>query len=71
MVDGKLPLKLPIWILSDVSAKNVQVECELFHPLLPSLLLTLLMDMADLVTDMGEVKHPAQSGVKAQRGIEF
>ncbi|WP_296305796.1 cob(I)yrinic acid a,c-diamide adenosyltransferase [uncultured Desulfovibrio sp.] len=30
-----------------------------------------LMDMADLVTDMGEVKHPAQSGVKAQRGIEF
>ena len=30
-----------------------------------------LMDMADLVTDMGEVKHPARSGVKAQRGIEF
>lgn len=30
-----------------------------------------LMDMADLVTEMGEIKHPAQSGVKAQRGIEF
>lgn len=30
-----------------------------------------LMDMADLVTDMGEVKHPARNGVPAQRGIEF
>ena len=30
-----------------------------------------LMDMADLVTEMGEIKHPAQSGVSAQRGIEF
>lgn len=30
-----------------------------------------LMDMADLVTDMGEIKHPAQHGVMAQRGIEF
>jgi cob(I)alamin adenosyltransferase len=26
---------------------------------------------ADLVTDMGQVKHPFRSGVKAQRGIEF
>lgn len=30
-----------------------------------------LMDMADLVTDMGEVKHPSRQGVAAQRGIEF
>ena len=30
-----------------------------------------LLEVADLVTEMREVKHPMQSGVKAQRGIEF
>lgn len=30
-----------------------------------------LQDMADLVTEMGEVKHPWQQGVTATRGIEF
>ncbi len=30
-----------------------------------------LMDVADLVTEMKEVKHPYQSGVKAQKGFEF
>jgi cob(I)alamin adenosyltransferase len=30
-----------------------------------------LMDVADLVTEMREVKHPYQSGVQAQKGIEF
>ncbi len=30
-----------------------------------------LIDMADLVTEMTEVKHPFRSGVKAQAGIEF
>lgn len=30
-----------------------------------------LTDMADLVTEMGNVKHPYQAGIKAQRGIEF
>lgn len=30
-----------------------------------------LIDAADLVTEMVEVKHPYQKGVKAQRGIEF
>jgi cob(I)alamin adenosyltransferase len=30
-----------------------------------------LLEAADLVTEMREVKHPMQSGVKAQRGIEF
>lgn len=29
-----------------------------------------LVEVADLVTDMGEVKHPFATGVKAQRGIE-
>ena len=30
-----------------------------------------LMDYADLVTEMVERKHPYQSGIKAQRGIDF
>ena len=30
-----------------------------------------LMELADLVTEMTQVKHPFRSGVKAQIGIEF
>jgi cob(I)alamin adenosyltransferase len=30
-----------------------------------------LMAYADLVTEMTEVKHPYQSGIKAQRGVDF
>ena len=30
-----------------------------------------LIDAADLVTDMIEMKHPYKEGVKAQKGIEF
>jgi cob(I)alamin adenosyltransferase len=30
-----------------------------------------LVDFADLVTEMQEVKHPYRSGIKAQPGIEF
>lgn len=30
-----------------------------------------LIEAADLVTEMREVKHPLKQGVKAQRGIEF
>ena len=30
-----------------------------------------LMDYADLVSEMVEIKHPYQSGIKAQRGIDF
>ena len=30
-----------------------------------------LIDIADLVTDMTQIKHPFRSGVKAQVGIEF
>lgn len=30
-----------------------------------------LVEAADLVTEMTEVKHPFQAGVKAQKGIEF
>ena len=30
-----------------------------------------ICDYADLVTEMGAVKHPIQAGIKAQRGIDF
>ena len=30
-----------------------------------------LIDFADLVTEMREIKHPYAAGVKAQKGIEF
>lgn len=30
-----------------------------------------LIELADLVTEMREIKHPYQSGVKAQKGFEF
>lgn len=30
-----------------------------------------LMEFADLVTEMTEVKHPYQAGIKAQRGVDF
>ena len=30
-----------------------------------------LMELADLVTDMGMIKHPFRAGVKAQKGVDF
>ena len=30
-----------------------------------------LMDYADLVSEMVEIKHPFHAGIKAQRGIDF
>ena len=30
-----------------------------------------LMELADLVTEMQEIKHPFQSGIKARQGIDF
>ena len=30
-----------------------------------------LVDLADLVTEMRDIKHPYKSGVKAQKGIEY
>lgn len=30
-----------------------------------------IMDMADLVTEMQEIKHPFQSGIKARQGVDF
>ena len=30
-----------------------------------------IIDKADLVTEMTEIKHPFKQGIKAQKGIEF
>ncbi|MGH7232996.1 MAG: cob(I)yrinic acid a,c-diamide adenosyltransferase [Nitrospiraceae bacterium] len=30
-----------------------------------------LIEQADLVTDMGQTKHPFRKGIKAQKGVEF
>jgi cob(I)alamin adenosyltransferase len=30
-----------------------------------------IVELADLVTEMREVKHPYQKGILAQRGIEY
>ena len=30
-----------------------------------------LIEYADLVSEMVEIKHPFQAGIKAQRGIDF
>ena len=30
-----------------------------------------LIDFADLVTEMKEIKHPLKNGIKAQKGVEF
>jgi len=30
-----------------------------------------IVEMADLVTEMREVKHPYQKGIEAQRGIDY
>jgi cob(I)alamin adenosyltransferase len=30
-----------------------------------------LLEIADLVTEMGMIKHPFRAGVKAQKGVDF
>jgi cob(I)alamin adenosyltransferase len=30
-----------------------------------------MIELADLVTEMKEIKHPFNKGIKAQKGIEF
>ena len=30
-----------------------------------------LCDYADLVTEMTEIKHPFQAGIKAQKGLDY
>ncbi|HEX8494472.1 MAG TPA: cob(I)yrinic acid a,c-diamide adenosyltransferase [Pyrinomonadaceae bacterium] len=59
---------------AEVLAEIAQVRAE--QPALHIILTgrdapTALLDAADLVTEMREVKHPFQQGIRAQQGIEF
>lgn len=61
---GLLPVEE---VLSAISAKPAQLHLVLTgrnaHPR--------VVERADLVTEMKEIKHPFQQGVKAQKGVEF
>lgn len=58
---------------------SVDVVLEMLNVKPPSLHLILtgrdahadIIEMADLVTEMKEIKHPYKKGIKAQKGIEF
>ncbi len=39
-----------------------------FLPVAPD---TVLIELADLVTEMEAIKHPFRDGIKAQPGVEF
>ena len=59
-----------------LTAEAVIAGLEARHPLC-SVILTgrdapqAICDYADLVSEMREVKHPYQAGIKAQRGVDF
>ena len=61
---GLLPLE---WVLDTIQKKPEGLHLVLTgrnaHPG--------IIDAADLVTEMKEIKHPFKNGIKAQRGIEF
>ncbi len=54
-------------VLSLITAKPEAVELVLTGRYAPEE----IIERADLVTEMKEIKHPFQSGVKARRGIEY
>ncbi|MDY6853658.1 MAG: cob(I)yrinic acid a,c-diamide adenosyltransferase [Thermodesulfobacteriota bacterium] len=61
---GLLPLD---WVLDTLQKKPARLHVVLTgrnaHPR--------IIEAADLVTEMRELKHPFKSGIKAQRGIEY
>lgn len=54
-------------VLGLVKAKSPQLELVLTGRWAPQE----LIEVADLVTEMREVKHPHQRGIKARKGIEY
>ena len=49
-----------------ISCSRTAVECETGRNAHPK-----LIEAADLVTEMREVKHPYTKGILAQRGIDY
>jgi len=60
-------LIVPSQVLDLIDSKPEHVELILTGRGAPKA----LIDRADLVTEMGEIKHPFQRGIAARRGIEF
>jgi cob(I)alamin adenosyltransferase len=54
-------------VLSDLAARPPQLHVVVTGRHAPEAMIA----MADLVTEMKELKHPFQAGIKAQAGIEF
>jgi len=64
---GYLPLEEVLAALREHRAKNPAQHIVITGRNAPAA----LVELADLVTEMREVKHPFNAGVKAQAGIEF
>jgi len=61
---GLVPVELVVDLLKNKPASlHVVLTGRDAHPM--------VIDMADLVTEMKEIKHPYKQGIKAQQGIEF
>ncbi|MFN0074708.1 MAG: cob(I)yrinic acid a,c-diamide adenosyltransferase [Chloroflexota bacterium] len=81
LISGDYPMVILDEILGSINAGLVTLEDVLQliqeKPTMSHLVLTgrnapeALIDAADLVTEMREVKHPYKQGITAQRGIEF
>ncbi len=57
---------------SEIVAEALRAKPEMVHVILTGRNAhRSLVELADLVTEMREVKHPYQKGIQAQRGIEY
>jgi len=60
------------WILLSEVMDTIRCRPEGMHLLLTGRDMPQpLKDMGDLITEMTEIKHPYQQGIKARKGIEF
>ena len=62
--EGYIKLKVLLEILKELSLKSNVIITGRCAP-------RLLISSADLVTEMKEVKHPFNKGIRAEKGIEF
>ena len=63
----KLKLKTEQDVLDLIASKPAKTTIVLTGNYAPAL----VIEAADLVTEMKEIKHPYQSGIKAKKGIDF
>ena len=53
------------------SRRPREAAASAYHPDRPKRSIQNLIEAADLVTEMKEIKHPFHAGIYAQQGIEF